>query len=1237
MFSNQKTNQTNPHFRTWKSGKRWLFAASILATLVGSAFISHPKVEASTVQITYTAKSGDPIYPTLSAWVWGTGTSSDNSWTTLKNVAGTENYTATISGVSSSGAGMTLVKTQGDWSTQIKDATGGTNINLSATETQSELIHITGDNVVTSDEKFTIPTIKVPTISNATVDTPLDLTATVSNPDQLPSLEGLKVEVNGVLINDPAHFIPTNPGAMTVSYRYEYTLPNKTTDTATQSISFQVAKSDQGILSVPANQTLSILAGKTTQTFHPTALKDSLGNETTVQLLDAGNQVITPKADGSYELTSGTYRVVYTGKNTAPERVTQTITVNQAPATITVHYYNPNGYEGWNMWKWVDDNNGAGNTAPASSPTFSGTQTAQDGTVWDTAQLIYDTSGTAGNATAPFNSVSLIIRQSINGNDWANQTQNLVFAPNEDGSLKDIYVVSGDNTHIYSTEQEAMAAYKKAQEIVTMDWKAFDAHYAYEGTLGSFYSKASTTFKVWAPTTDVTGVTKVQLIDYGISTLTDKDLDLRPARVIEMTQGTTQSTDLSKNTIGLWTTVVSGDMKNHVYTYRVTYADGSVKETQDPYSTAVIVNGHRSVVIEPNETIPEHFKVVQGAQATWRVSDPTKAIIQEMNVRDFTISKTSGVASNQKGKYLGVIQSGTKNSAGASTGLDYLKKLGVNYVQIMPAADFASVDETGAGQQQNWGYDPENYNVPEGSFSTDAANPVTRITEFKTMVQGLHDAGLGVIMDVVYPHQANQSLSPFQIMAPNYYFRLSNGSGCGNDTASEREMYSNYIVNSVLYWVNTYDVDGFRFDQMMQIDTGTMNKIREKLSQIDPNIILYGEGWNGGTTALPENEKSNQDNIQKIPGVGVFNDIARDAIKGSDVYSQTDPKTGFVNGQTGNSVFTDTEAAVANVITGTHTSSEDKKISALTPSQIMNFIEVHDNATLNDLIWKENPKDDQATHDARVNLANAINLLAQGVPVIETGQEFDRTKVVDSNGNGVIDQDEFNAAANSYNTGDTANEINWDLLSAHADMVDFIQSVIAFRKAHPSFQLTSYNAISQHVKITNAAAGSGVITYEVTENGIKYLVIYNATDKAIHLGKSGTYYTATDFSDALVEISDSSNLSVGQTLHTATVSVNALSATILRLTPEKAPVLTPPNSSVLTKNPVRHTALKKGQVNPSVSAVTLKNEGQGVKALPLQEKILPKTGSEDQSALSVFGVAILSLLGVTLGLKKRQE
>ena len=256
----------------------------------------------------------------------------------------------------------------------------------------------------------------------------------------------------------------------------------------------------------------------------------------------------------------------------------------------------------------------------------------------------------------------------------------------------------------------------------------------------------------------------------------------------------------------------------------------------------------------------------------------------------------------------------------------------MNYVQIMPAADFASVDETGAGQQQNWGYDPENYNVPEGSFSTDAENPVTRITEFKTMVQGLHDAGLGVIMDVVYPHQANQSLSPFQIMAPNYYFRLSNGSGCGNDTASEREMYSNYIVNSVLYWVNTYDVDGFRFDQMMQIDTGTMNKIREKLSQIDPNIILYGEGWNGGTTALPENEKSNQDNIQKIPGVGVFNDIARDAIKGSDVYSQTDPKTGFVNGQTGNSVFTDTEAAVANVITGTHTSSEDKKISALTPS-----------------------------------------------------------------------------------------------------------------------------------------------------------------------------------------------------------------------------------------------------------------------------------------------------------------
>lgn len=363
-------------------------------------------------------------------------------------------------------------------------------------------------------------------------------------------------------------------------------------------------------------------------------MTDINGGSTTSVINDSNNTKLTTLADGSYNLSAGKYTVVYTGINSSPATVTQNVTIKQAPVSVNVHYYNPRGYTGWNFWKWGDGN--------GTSINFSGTSTATDGSVWDNGSLTYDTSATDGNFRSPsFTSVNFIVRQSTAQNAWAAQTQNLSVALNPDGTPthSDIYVVAGDNTLVYYDEASAMEAYTKAQEVVNMDWSKFDSQYDYEGTMGAIYSPASTTFKVWTPTTDVAGFAKVQLVDYGATTNSAAYLTLTTKRVIDMTQRIVASTDPTQNTIGLWSTVVAGDMKNHVYTYRVTYTDGTVKETQDPYSTVVIVNGQKSVVVDPADTAPTGFVAAQGAAATWRVSDPSKAIIQEMNIRDFRLTQ----------------------------------------------------------------------------------------------------------------------------------------------------------------------------------------------------------------------------------------------------------------------------------------------------------------------------------------------------------------------------------------------------------------------------------------------------------------------------------------------------------------------------------------------------------------------------------------------------------------------
>ncbi|MDR0299126.1 MAG: type I pullulanase [Streptococcaceae bacterium] len=1152
-----RLHTSKSHYRSWKSGKTWLYASTALAALTFTAatpevinqftnwtLVAAADTIAPSVQVNYTAPASQTTAPY--AYVWGTGTTADGNFNNMTLATGTTNqYQTTIPDVKTPTDVGVIVTTTNDWSTAQKlngdvngDGTAGDDIKATVATGTSEQININSAGLPT-DKSYNEISITVPTITTATVNQAVNLSATINNPSQLTPSTGLSISVNGAaLTTDPSQFTPTSAGTYTVDYSYGYTSPNEGKVTATKQLIFNVAAANQATLQVPiTSQIITLPQGQTETSYTPAALSDSSRNPTNITVFKA-DTLLVPDKSGTYSLPVGTYTVQYMGQDTAPAFVRQTLTIAPAPdavsaATLNVHFYNPAGYTDWNIWKWVDGN-GASNQ-------FSGTTTI-DGNTWNTGTLKYDTSATDGNAKANFNKVNLIIRQSVAGNDWAAQTSDLSVSPNLDGSPKDIYIVSGVNK-VFQNSTDAMAAFARGN----IDYAAFDKQWGYDGALGAIYSPNSTTYKVWAPTTADTGISKVQLVDYGTNTS-----PTAPAlSTYDMVQGKVSNPDNhTLNTVGLWTLTRSGDQKNTVYAYKVTYQDGTSVLVEDPYTVATILNGTRSVVVNPADTIPAGFSVKQGAEATWRVSSPTDAIIQEMNIRDFTISASSGVDKAIRGKYLGVIQTGTKNAAGNPTGLDYLKKLGINYVEVMPTADFAN-DET--KDEQNWGYNPLNYNVPEGSYSTNAANPLTRVTEMKQMVQGLHNAGIGVIMDVVYPHVANVASSPFQVLTPDYYFRKSNGSGMGNDTASEREMYSNYIVNSLLGWVNNYNIDGFRFDQMMNIDVNTMNSIRAKLNAIDPNILLYGEGWNGSSTALPKKQLSDQNNIQEIPGIGVFNDIARDAIKGSDVYSKTDPKTGFVNESTTNNVFDDTVAGVADVITGTQKAMGEKSIPALTPSQIFNFVEVHDNATLNDLIWKQNPTDTQVQHNLRVNLANAINLLSAGSTIMETGQEFDRTKVVDANNNGKIDDSEWEAAVNSYNAGDTVNSINWNLAGTNSSMVKFIQDVITFKKTNPSFTLPTFNEINASVKITNQLPGSGLITYEVTQGKQKFLVVYNASGKVVSLGQGSSSlaglnnYATTDFTEAEVEVSDSTGLISGQKVASKTLALSDLSATIIRL------------------------------------------------------------------------------------------
>lgn len=633
--------------------------------------------------------------------------------------------------------------------------------------------------------------------------------------------------------------------------------------------------------------------------------------------------------------------------------------------------------------------------------------------------------------------------------------------------------------------------------------------------LGAVYTKEATTFKVWTPTAKLV---KVKLYTKG----SDSEKDAKAGSVTNM--------EYDSKT-GVWSVKIKGDLKNKYYTY-VIYTDNESYETVDIYAKAVGVNGNRAMVVDLAATNPEGWENDVHVLA----KSQTDAIIWEVQVKDFSYSETSGVSKNNRGKYLAFTETGTTLNGveGAqATCIDYLKELGVTHVQINPFYDFASVDETGSDTQYNWGYDPKNYNVPEGSFSSNPYDGNVRINECKQMIKALHDAGIGVIMDVVYNHTYEGEKSWFNKTVPNYYYRInndgtwSNGSGCGNDTASERTMFRKFMVDSVMYWAQEYHIDGFRFDLMGLHDVETMNAIRAGLDSLEngDKILMYGEAWDLATTSDPGAVMATQSNMgQMDERIAAFNDGIRDALKGS-VFSISEK--GFLQSGSGKSNIRIGIEGQANASTGW----------AKSPSQTVTYSSCHDNNTLYDkLVASVHGADSDyyARYQdvvAMNKLNGAVILTSQGMSFMVAGEEMARTK---------------NGDENSYKSSVEINQIDWRQTLQYSDVKEYYKGLIKIRKAYAPFTdstNTSLETIKYFENTNKPVLGYTIENKLSSEGWQKMAVIFNSnTDEAEQVK------IENDSVDRWVIVADDKTAgyhNLGETGKNGTVTVAPSSAVIL--------------------------------------------------------------------------------------------
>ena len=539
----------------------------------------------------------------------------------------------------------------------------------------------------------------------------------------------------------------------------------------------------------------------------------------------------------------------------------------------------------------------------------------------------------------------------------------------------------------------------------------FEKNYTYTGVdLGVTWTAEKTMFRLWAPTADM-----VQIKLYKSGNPDAQDL--------------LETVDMIRDVQGTWIASKTGDLNGTYYTYLV-HRDDTDVEVCDPYARTTGVNGHRAMILDLASTNPEGWDTDKDPNFDKPITD---AVIYELHVRDLSMNEASGI--KNKGKFLGLAETGTKTPDGLSTGLDHIKNLGVTHIHLLPVYDYGFTDESLPLPQYNWGYDPVNFNVPEGSFSTDPYQGATRVSEMKQMVKTLHDNGLSVVMDVVYNHVYDGKEFCFNQIVPAYFSRVdsegnwSDGSICGNDTASERNMVHKYLVDSVCYWADEYHIDGFRFDLVGLIDVKTINAITTEVHKTHPNVIFYGEGWDMPTKLTKDCELAIQPNSPKLPEFSFFNDTIRDLLRGN---IQKDTAPGYISGaptskEVLNACFMGMPAWAAN------------------PYQCINYVSCHDNHTLFDRIALTAPKASTADRIRMNRLGAAFSILSQGVPFFHAGEEMLRTK---PDGKGGFDE-------NSYRAADEVNAIRWDTLSQpdYCKTIEYYRGLIAFRKMHSALRL----------------------------------------------------------------------------------------------------------------------------------------------------------------------------------------
>lgn len=630
---------------------------------------------------------------------------------------------------------------------------------------------------------------------------------------------------------------------------------------------------------------------------------------------------------------------------------------------------------------------------------------------------------------------------------------------------------------------------------------AFHREFHYAGPdLGVTYTPRETTFKVWAPTAH-----RMELVLY---------------RTSSQEEGERIPLQLGKK--GVWSTKLKGDFDGHYYNYLVTHG-GETSEVVDPYARATGVNGQRGQIVDLSKTNPEGWE-----ELPWLpLESPVDAVIYEVHVRDFSSADNSGIKA--RGRYLGFIEEGSKTPSDIVTGLDHLKELGITHVHLLPVFDFATVDETRPEESYNWGYDPLNYNVPEGSYASDPVDGRVRIKELKTMIQGLNHAKISTIMDVVYNHTFNSVGSNFNKLVPGYYYRhhrdgsFSNGSGCGNELADERSMVRKFIVDSVIYWAKEYKFGGFRFDLMGLHHVETMQAVRRALDQIQPHILLYGEGWAAASSPLPEKLRAMKENTEQLPGIASFCSDFRDGIKGHVFHTG---EGGFIQGQ-------GYEETIKFGIVGAtwHHQIDYGQVLysieawAVSPAQSVVYAEAHDNLTLVDKLLCTTATEDDAGRLQMMKLAHAILLTSQGIPFIHGGQDFARTKGGDPN---------------SYQSPDHVNQLDWERKGEFLELFSYTQKLIRLRKERPAFRLRNATEVREKLEFLNMPqenmVGYVLGPHAGGDNLESIVVLFNSNKKPVEVTIPEGQW------DILVDGKDVGNLG---TLEGPRVWIEAISSLIL--------------------------------------------------------------------------------------------